>query len=71
MIYQNQMISSVNLKDLPIQDLIISGLIIFIMSTIIANIYDPLIGITYAFGNILTLSFLSWLYKETWSNPKK
>ena len=51
------MISSVNLKDLPIQDLVISGLIIFIMSTIIANIYDPLLGITYAFGNILTLTF--------------
>ena len=65
------MISSVNLKDLPIQDLVISGLIIFIMSTIIANIYDPLLGITYAFGNVLTLSFLSWLYKETWSDPSK
>ena len=65
------MISSVNLKDLPIQDLVISGLIIFIMSTIIANIYDPLLGITYAFGNILTLSFLGWLYKESWSDPKK
>ena len=65
------MISSVNLKDLPIQDLAISGLIIFIMSTIIANIYDPLLGITYAFGNILTLTFLSWLYKETWSDPSK
>ena len=65
------MISSVNLKDLPIQDLVISGLIIFIMSTVIANIYDPLLGITYAFGNILTLTFLSWLYKETWSDPSK
>ena len=65
------MISSVNLKDLPIQDLVISGLIIFIMSTIIANIYDPLLGVTYAFGNILTLAFLSWLYKETWSDPRK
>jgi len=65
------MISSVNLKDLPIQDLVISGLIIFIMSTIIVNIYDPLLGITYAFGNILTLTFLSWLYKETWSDPSK
>ena len=65
------MISSVNLKDLPIKDLVISGLIIFIMSTIIANIYDPLLGITYAFGNILTLTFLSWLYKETWSDPEK
>ena len=65
------MISSVNLKDLPIQDLVISGLIIFIMSTIIANIYDPLLGMTYAFGNILTLSFLSWLYKDTWSDSRK
>ena len=65
------MISSVNLKDLPIQDLVISGLIIFIMSTIIANIYDPLLGITYAFGNILTLTFLSWLYKESWSDSRK
>ena len=68
---QQRMISSVNLKDLPIQDLVISGLIIFIMSTIIANIYDPLLGITYAFGHIITLTFLSWLYKETWSDPKK
>ena len=65
------MVNSINLKDLPIQDLVISGLIIFIMSTIIANIYDPLLGITYAFGNILTLTFLSWLYKDTWSDPSK
>jgi len=65
------MISSLNLKDLPIKDLVISGLMIFIMSTIIANIYDPLLGITYAFGNMLTLSFLSWLYKDTWSDPSK
>jgi len=65
------MISSVNLKDLPIQDLVVSGLIILIMSTIIANIYNPLLGILYAFGNILTLTFLSWLYKETWSEQSK
>jgi len=65
------MISSVNLKDLPIQDLVVSGLIILIMSTIIANVYNPLLGITYAFGNILTLTFLSWLYKESWSDPSK
>ena len=65
------MINSVNFNHLPIQDLVISGLIIFIMSAIIANIYDPLLGITYAFGNILTLTFLSWLYKETWSDPSK
>ena len=65
------MINSVNFNHLPIQDLVVSGLIIFIMSTIIANIYDPLLGITYAFGNILTLTFLSWLYKETWSDHRK
>ena len=65
------MINSINYKDLPIQDLVVSGLIIFIMSTIIANIYNPLLGVIYAFGNILTLSFLSWLYQETWSDPKK
>ena len=65
------MINSINLDHLPIQDLIISALIIFIMSTIIANIYNPLLGLIYAFGNILTLTFLSWLYQETWSDPSK
>ncbi len=65
------MLNSINLKHLPIQDLVVSGLIIFIMSTIIANIYNPLLGIVYAFGNILFLTFLSWLYKETWSDRKK
>jgi len=63
------MINSINIKHLPIQDLVISGLIIFIVSTIIANIYNPLLGIIYALGNILTLTFLSWLYQETWSDP--
>ena len=65
------MINSINLNHLPLQDLIISGLIIFLMSAIIANIYNPLLGILYAFGNILTLTFLSWLYTETWSNSSK
>ena len=65
------MINSINIKHLPIKDLMISALIIFIMSTIIANIYNPLLGFTYAFGNLLTLTFLSWLYKETWSKPNK
>ena len=65
------MIKSVDLNHLPIQDLVVSGLIIFIMSTIIANIYNPLLGILYAFGNIVTLTFLSWLYKETWSDSSK
>ena len=65
------MINSVNIDHLPIQDLIVSGLIIFIMSTIIANIYNSLWAIVYAFGNILTLIFLGWLYQETWGDPKK
>ena len=62
------MINSINTKHLPVKDLIISGLIIFIVSTIIANIYNPLWGITYAFGNVLTLVFLSWLYQDTWND---
>ncbi len=65
------MINSINLNHLPIQDLFVSGIIIFIMSTIIANIYNPLLAIIYAIGNILTLTFLSWLYQETWGDPNK
>ena len=65
------MINSINLDHLPIKDLVVSALIVFIMSTIIANIYNPLLGLIYAFGNILTLTFLSWLYQETWSDPVK
>ena len=65
------MLSSINLNNLPIKDLAVSGAIIFIMSTIIANVYNPLFAIIYAFGNILTLTFLSWLYQETWNDPNK
>ena len=65
------MINSINFKHLDIQDLLVSGLTIFIMSTIIANIYNPLLGIVYAFGNILSLTLLSWLYQETWSDRSK
>ena len=61
--------NSVNTENLPIKDLLVSGLIIFIMSTILSNIFDPLWSIVYAFSNILTLTFLGWLYQETWSNP--
>tara|TARA_X000000950_G_C13383926_1_gene445505 strand:+ start:243 stop:437 length:195 start_codon:yes stop_codon:yes gene_type:complete len=64
------MINSIDTKHLPVKDLIISGLIIFIMSTIIANIYNPLLGFTYAFGNVLTLVFLSWLYQDTWNETQ-
>ena len=60
-----------NFNHLPIQDLGVSGVIIFIMSTIIANIYDPLLGITYAFGNIQTLTFLNWLYNDPRSDTSK
>ena len=65
------MLSAINLNNLPIKDLAISGIIIFIVSTIIANIYNPLLAVIYAFGNILTLTFLSWLYKDTWNDPNK
>ena len=62
------MINSIDTEHLPVKDLIISGLIIFIMSTIIANIYNPLWGFTYVSGNVLTLVFLSWLYQDTWND---
>ena len=61
------MIDFIDTKHLPIKDLIISGLIIFIMSTIIANIYNPLWGFTYGFSNVITLVFLSWLYQDSWN----
>ena len=62
------MFNSINSEHLPVKDLIITGLIIFIVSTIIANIYNPLWAFIYAFGNVLTLSFLSWLYQDTWND---
>ena len=65
------MTNSVNFNHFPIQDLVLTGLISFIISKIIANIYDPFLPILYAFGNILTLTFLSWIYQETWSDPSK
>ena len=65
------MINSIDTQHLPIKDLIISGLIIFIVATIITNLYNPLWGFTYAFGNILTLVFLSWLYQDTWNDNQQ
>ena len=62
------MFKSINFDLLPLKDLFFAGVIIFIMSTIIANLYDPLLGFLYAFGNIITLIFLGWLYKENWSD---
>ncbi len=64
------MINSIDMKNLPIKDLAVSGLIIFIMSTLVANIYNPLWGVFYILSNILTLTFLSWLYQATWSDTK-
>ena len=61
----------INTKDLPIKDILISGVIIFVISTLIANLYDPLWGVAYAFGNILTLTFLGWLYKDSWDSNNK
>tara|TARA_Y100001978_G_scaffold196184_1_gene205399 strand:- start:1695 stop:1889 length:195 start_codon:yes stop_codon:yes gene_type:complete len=60
-----------NTKELPIKDILISGVIIFTISTLIANIYNPLWGVTYAFLNILTLSFLGWLYRDSWDSNNK
>ena len=62
------MINSIDTEHLPVKDLIISGLIIFIVSTIIANIYNPFWGFTYALGNVFTLVFLSWLYQDSWND---
>ncbi len=64
------MINSFNNKDLPVKDLIVSGLIIFIVSTIVANLYNPLWGFTYALANVITLTFLSWLYQDSWNTPE-
>ena len=61
----------IDTKNLPIKDILISGVIIFIISTLIANIYDPLWGVIYAFGNILTLTFLGWLYRDSWDSKNK
>ena len=43
------MINLINSENLPIKDLAVSGLIIFIMSTILANVYNPLWGFFYIF----------------------
>ena len=65
------MLNSINFKDLPIKDLLYSVIIVFIMSTILSNLYNPLWGFIYAFVNIIILSFLGWLFAESWSDPTK
>ena len=65
------MFESINSEKLPLRDLFYSGIIIFIMSTILANIYNPLWCFIYAIGNIITLIFLGWLYKETWNDKSR
>ena len=62
------MIKSINTKDLPHKDLGIFVLIIFIISVIVANLYNPLWGFFYPFGNVLTLVFLGWLYQDLWNS---
>ena len=64
------MINSIDTSYLPFKDIAIAGLIIFIISIIIANLYNPLWGFIYAFGNILTLIFLSWLYQDSWNQSQ-
>ena len=61
------MINFINTNGLPVKDLVVSGLIILIISTIIANLYSALWGFIYALGNVLTLLFLSWLYQDSWN----
>ena len=65
------MFESINSEKLPLKDLFYSGIIIFMMSTILANIYNPLWGFMYAMGNILTLIFLGWLYQESWNDTSR
>ena len=65
------MVNSIDFKNLPIKDLVYSALIITIMSLMIANVYNPLWGGIYIFGNIVVLAFLGWLYQETWSDSNK
>ena len=62
--------NSIKTNNLPLKDLFISGLIIYIISTLIANLYNSLWGFTYAFGNVLTLAFLSWLYQDSWNTSR-
>ena len=57
-----------NNKSLPLKDLIFSGLIVFILSIIIGNIYNLLWAISYALANILILTTLGWLYDDSWNN---
>ena len=65
------MVNSINYENLPTRDLLYTALIILVMSTIISNIYNPLWGVIYAFGNIITLALLGWLYQDSWSDQTK
>ena len=65
------MIRSIKTEHLPLSDLVTSTIIIVVMSTVLANIYNAMWGVIYALGNLITLTFLGWLYKETWSVDNK
>ena len=64
------MIYSYNYKSLPIKDLVLSGFIILTTSILISKLYDPIWGVTYALGNVLILTFLRWLYQDSWNSSE-
>ena len=64
------MIYSSNYKSLPIKDLVLSGFIIFTTSILISKLYDPIWGVSYAMCNVLILTFLRWLYQDSWNSSE-
>ena len=44
---------------LSLKDLVVSGLIIIVFSTIVSNLYQPFWGLIYAIFNVIALSLLS------------
>ena len=55
---------------LSIGDLILSGLLIIIASTVVSNLFRPKSGIIYAVVNLIVLTLFS-LFKDSWSINKK
>ena len=64
------MLNFIDAKKLLVKDISISGLTILIISTLVANLHNPLWGVIYAFGNILTLVLLNWLYQDAWNHSQ-
>ena len=61
------MISFIKRKSSLIKDLALSFLTIFIVSTLIAILYNFFWSCAYIIGNILILIFLRWLYQDSWN----